>query len=137
MELDNVDDPVHNSTANAPKTELAKIVQDQWTPRDVADFLLRVDCDWAAPLSDVAQHMVFRPEHTPNFLTERHGGVERPMYRIGRWYYDARRISSILFNQEDPVAMRCDLEMACGHEFCVHPRHIVLQPRRNKGSSAF
>lgn len=124
------------------KTDLTKLVA-AWTPDDVAQFMQLVDCDWEARADDPTQHMVFRPEHAPHYLTERHGGVERPLYRVGGWYYDARRISSLLFNQEDVPPSSAVLTMACGHQFCIHPRHIQVEPRstnsakRNKRSNAF
>jgi hypothetical protein len=108
-----------------------------WSPDDIGRFFALVDCDWEAQADDPTQHMVFRPEHAPHYMTERHGGVERPLYRVGARYYDARRIASILFNGEDPQASGATLTMACGHQFCVHPRHIELVPRRNKGHGGF
>lgn len=132
-EPNDIDDPLAQSrTPNAkkPRTDLFRLVSEEWTPRDVDAFLHLVDCDWDAPLTDIDEHMIFRPTHMvkSKVLAD---GTERPMYRIGTWYYDARRISSILFNGEDLCMTAADkttggreLRMLCGQRFCIHPRHM-------------
>ena len=115
-------------------TSLSAVIAD-WTPEDIDKFMRPVSCDWKARLDDVDQHMEFRPEH---HTKESHGG-ERPMYRLNKHYYDARRISSILFNETDPWETREELTMACNHQYCIHRRHMVLTPRKpsNKRRDAF